>query len=152
MGYQVVLIAALHELGLRVIHFKWYLSTNHSPDGNVGSVQESENAIPVLSLSMFEVLIRRVQSPVPSGDSLLRVQLGPTLIWNVLPTVGFITRGSTLLRSTCSSQEQALQVYKYIISDRQILTHACSIIVLAHCQESILAVPLKHLVQCEIQS
>ena len=59
-------------------------------DGNVGSVQEPENIIPVLSLAMFEVLIRRVQSPVPLGDSSLRVQLGPTLTWNVLPTVGSI--------------------------------------------------------------
>ena len=66
-------------------------------DGNVGSVQESENTIPEFPLKMFEVLIRRVQSPVPLGDSSLRVQLGPTLIWNVLPTVGSIPRGSTLL-------------------------------------------------------
>ena len=86
-----------------MIHFKWCLSTNHSPDvlsdtdGKGASVQESENAIPVLSLIMFEVLIRRVQSPVPLGDSSLRVQLGPTLIWNVLPTVGSIPRGSALL-------------------------------------------------------
>ena len=107
MGCQVVLFAALHQLGLRVIHFKWCLSTNHSPvvlsdellttDGRVGSVQELENTIPVLSFNTFEVLIRRVQSPVPLGDSSLRVQLGPTLIWNGLPTVGSTPRGSELL-------------------------------------------------------
>ena len=101
------LIAALHQLGLRVIHFKWCLSMNHSPaelsdvllttDGNVGSVQESENAIPVVSWKKFVVIIRRVQSPVPFGDSSLRVQLGATLIWNVLPTVGSTLRGSELL-------------------------------------------------------
>ena len=78
---------------------------NHSPaavctdvllttDGNVESVQESENTIPVLSLIMFEELIRRVLSPVPLRDSSLKVQLGPTLIWNVLPTVGCIPRAS----------------------------------------------------------
>ena len=66
-------------------------------DGNVGSVQEPENTIPVLSWKESEVLIRRVQSPVPLGDSLLRVQLGAKLIWNVLPTLGSIPRGSTLL-------------------------------------------------------
>ena len=97
-----------------MIHFKWCLSTNHSPavlsdvlttDGNVGSVQEPENAIPVVSWKKFVVLIRRVQSPVPFGNSSLRVQLGATLIWNVLPTVGSIPRGSELLCSTCSIQE-----------------------------------------------
>ena len=103
MGCQVVLIAALHQLGLRVIHFKWCLSTNHLPavllttGGDVGSVQESENTIPEVSLAIFVMLIRRVQSPVPLGDSSLRVQLGPTLIGNVLPTVGFTPRGSSLL-------------------------------------------------------
>ena len=60
-------------------------------------MQESENTIPEVSLKTFVVLIRRVQSPVPFGDSSLRVQLGPTLIWNVLPTVGSIPRGSSLL-------------------------------------------------------
>ena len=66
-------------------------------DGNVGSVQKSENTILEVSWKTFVVLIRRVQSPVPLGDSSLRVQLGPTLIWNVLPTVGSIPRGSLLL-------------------------------------------------------
>ena len=66
-------------------------------DENVESVQESENTIPEVSWKRFVVLIRRVQSPVPLGDSSLRVQLGPTLIWNVLPTVGSIPRGSWLL-------------------------------------------------------
>ena len=99
MGYQVVLIAALHQLGLRVIHFKWCSSTNHSPDEllTTGSVQEPENTILVVSWKTFEALIRRVQSPVPLGDSSLRVQLGPTLIWNGFPAVGTIPRGSTLL-------------------------------------------------------
>ena len=105
MGCQVVLIAALHQLGLRVIHFKWCLSTNHSPavlsevllttDGNVGSVQEPENTI--LEVPWKKVLIRSVQSPLPFGDSSLRVQLGATLILNVLPTVGSTSRGSELL-------------------------------------------------------
>ena len=107
MSYQVVLIAALHQLGLKVIHFKWCLSMNHSPavltdvllttDGNVGSVQESENTIPEVPWEKFEMLIRRVQSPLPFGDSSLRVQLGATLIWNVLPTVGSTSRGSERL-------------------------------------------------------
>ena len=81
---------------------------NHSPaavctdvllttDGNVESVQESENTIPEVLWKTFVELIRRVQSPVPMGDSSLRVHLGPTLIWNVLPTVGCIPRASALL-------------------------------------------------------
>ena len=79
------------------------LSTIHSPavllttDENVGSVQESENTIPEFPWKAFEVLIRRVQSPLPFGDSSLRVQLRPTLIWNVLPTVDSIPRSSALL-------------------------------------------------------
>ena len=120
MGYQVVLIAALHQLGLRVIHFKWCLSANHLPDEllttdeNVGSVQESENAIPEFSWKEFEVIIRRVQSPVPLGDSSLRVQLGPKLTRSVLPTGGVPPpRLSSSLPSTCSVQEQYIIILSY---------------------------------------
>ena len=74
-------------------------------DGSIGSVQESENTIPKFTWKAFEVLIRRVQSPVPFGDISLRVQLGLTLIWNVLPAVDSIPRSSALLWSPCSSQE-----------------------------------------------
>ena len=115
-----------------MIRFKCCLFTNHSPavcTDWLESVQESENTIPEVSLKTFVVLIRRVQSPLPLGDSSLRVQLGPILIWNVLPTVGSTPRGSSLLWSTCSIQEQAL--YNYIcrcihissVPDWFLLTH-----------------------------
>ena len=134
------LIAALHQLGLRVIHFKWCLSTNHLPGvlsdvllTTDGSVQETENTISVLSLKTFEVLIRRVQSPVPLGDSSLKVQLGPKLTRSVLPTWRTFPRPRLSLPSTCSVQEQASHFYNFIIQCQMVFTHTCSIIVLARC-------------------
>ena len=71
-----------------------------TPDDNVVSVQTVEN-MPVVPWKAFEELIRRVQTPGSLGDSsLLRVQLGPTDTWNVLPTVGSTALPSLALPST----------------------------------------------------
>ena len=62
-------------------------------DDNRGSVQGFENAIPAVSAITSEVLICRVQSPDPLGDSLLlREHLVSKLTWNVLE--GFIPKPS----------------------------------------------------------
>ena len=71
---------------------------------DTGSVQTVEN-VPVVSNATFEELIRRVQSPVPLADSLLRVQLGPILTWTVLPTVGSIARPSSPTPLTCTQKQ-----------------------------------------------
>ena len=71
---------------------------------DTGSVQTVEN-VPVVSNATFEELIRRVQSPVPLADSLLKVQLGPILTWIVLPTEGSIARPSSPSPLTCTQKQ-----------------------------------------------
>ena len=68
--------------------------------GDSEIIQTVEN-MPVVSQETSEELIRRVQSPGSLGDSsLLRVQLGPTETWNVLPTVGSTALPRSVLPST----------------------------------------------------
>ena len=53
-------------------------------DDSGGSVQDPKNAIPDVSANTSEVLLWRVQSPDPLGDSLLlEEQLVSTLTWDV---------------------------------------------------------------------
>ena len=125
-------------------------------DDDVGRVQTVEN-MPVVSQKASEELIRRVQSPGSVGDSSsFRVQLGPTLTWNVLPTVGSTALPSRTLPSTCNQKQALYTLTAYVASSvlgREVVptrTHTCST-VLACCQKTVLAVSIKFLCQGECQ-
>ena len=79
-------------------------------DDSGGSVQDSENAIPAVSANTSVVLIWRVQSPDPLGDSLLlREQLVSKLTWNVFE--GFIPKPDWDSPSTYSVQKRPFCTY-----------------------------------------
>ena len=106
-------------------------------DDDGRSVQDSKNVIPVSS-SMSEVLIRRVQSPDPLGDSLLlREQLVSILTWNALE--GFIPNQVEIHhkpRVSGSSHFVHIRTFIRIFNlsvARQFLTHTTSTIVRACC-------------------